>query len=46
MFHARSAAAIAGAVESFVARWQPADHALLETLAELKKQPVEYRPKP
>ncbi|NLH15832.1 MAG: radical SAM protein [Phycisphaerae bacterium] len=42
MFHARSASAIHEAVESFIARWQPAHYALLETVAELKKQPVTH----
>ncbi len=46
MLHARSAMAMSDAVKSFVARWHPADHALLETVAELKKRPVEYRPQP
>lgn len=43
MFHARSATAIAKAVESFASRWKPAYYALLDTVAELKKQPVAHR---
>ena len=42
MFHARSASAIQEAVESFADRWKPAPYALLDTVAELKKQPVSH----
>ncbi len=42
MLHARTASEISHAVKSFAAKWNLSDYALLDTVAELKKQPVMY----
>jgi DNA-binding Lrp family transcriptional regulator len=42
MFHARTTAEVTNAAKSFAGRWKVADYALLDTIAELKKQPVIY----